>query len=689
MKPISLRVKNYAKYNDETFNFEEAPNLFAIIGTNGAGKSTFFVDAILTALFNQSRTTPDSRGTGIENMIQTSCEFFETEFVFQNNGQVVSVLRRRYEKKQELELKIDGIDHTEKIKETQEKINNIIKMDYDTFLDTVCIGQGKSGSFMEKKPDKRKEVFTKVLGLDNYDVLEEEAKELRKQAKNELSLLEVQLEGLEDSVKVKEQYENQISQAESSLTTIEIDIATYDELLEKELADKVQHESLAKQANEFLARKNNLSNQVNTLATSIQKGENILADLESKVVGKEEIVSEMEQLSSSLDTLQNELTEYSNEKSSLQAKNEMFTRQGREIKAKHTRLEQFNEADCEFCGQPVTDEHKAKHLNQLVSEAKVFIKQINTNKSRIEELDNLIIDTRNILSQNRSRIQQLQNQKSLIEQSEAKIPGVKSRLEELGTDLLKAQSEYDEISNIEVQNVEHKTFRDIEYRSKLNSLRNQLSQFNTQIGIANNELKRIMKDAEKIKNIESKVKETKKMLTIYDDLATAYGKKGIQAVIIDNQLDPIQDEINKFLEMLTDGKVSIEFKTQKDKGAGKKATSIETLDIIVNDEDGSRIYESYSGGEKFRIDFACHVGLAKFLSKRAGAPIDFFIIDEGVGSQDQEARDNFIIAVNKLTTIFDKVMVITHIPDVIEAFQNKVEVYPDPVHGSKIKVIGG
>ncbi|MNM64474.1 hypothetical protein D3C81_758740 [compost metagenome] len=172
-----------------------------------------------------------------------------------------------------------------------------------------------------------------------------------------------------------------------------------------------------------------------------------------------------------------------------------------------------------------------------------------------------------------------------------------------------------------------------------------------------------------------------------DDLTTAWGKDGIQAIIIDNSLEDIQDEINDVLSSLTSDQVSIEFITQKEKGKGKKATSIETLDIMVNGQDGSRAYETYSGGEKFRIDFSCHVGLAKFLAKRAGAAIDFFIVDEGIGSQDEVAKENFVAVMNKLTSIFNKVMVITHIPDVIDAFHHKVEIYKDPIKGSKIKIL--
>ncbi|MNM62877.1 hypothetical protein D3C81_742230 [compost metagenome] len=79
--------------------------------------------------------------------------------------------------------------------------------------------------------------------------------------------------------------------------------------------------------------------------------------------------------------------------------------------------------------------------------------------------------------------------------------------------------------------------------------------------------------------------------------------------------------------------------------------------------------------------------MSKFLARRAGASFNFFIIDEGVGSQDEAAKEQFVNAVHKLNTIFEKVLVITHIPDIIESFSDKIEVYKDPIEGSKIRIV--
>jgi exonuclease SbcC len=59
----------------------------------------------------------------------------------------------------------------------------------------------------------------------------------------------------------------------------------------------------------------------------------------------------------------------------------------------------------------------------------------------------------------------------------------------------------------------------------------------------------------------------------------------------------------------------------------------ETLNIIVGDWAGERIYETYSGGEQLRIDFAIRFALVELLARRAGAKVDWLTIDEGFGSQ--------------------------------------------------------
>ena len=89
---------------------------------------------------------------------------------------IVKTTKHRGESR-ELEFYIDGVNQSEKVTETQQKINDVLKMNYDTFLDTICVGQGKSNRFMNKKPAERKETLMQILDVQKYETYEKIAKE--------------------------------------------------------------------------------------------------------------------------------------------------------------------------------------------------------------------------------------------------------------------------------------------------------------------------------------------------------------------------------------------------------------------------------------------------------------------------------------------------------------------------------
>lgn len=159
---------------------------------------------------------------------------------------------------------------------------------------------------------------------------------------------------------------------------------------------------------------------------------------------------------------------------------------------------------------------------------------------------------------------------------------------------------------------------------------------------------------------------------IYTELAGAFGKKGVQALIIENALPEIQDVANDLLGRMTDGGMQVQLVTQKD--AKSTRSTIETLDIILSDEMGTRPYEMYSGGEAFRVNFALRVALSKMLARRAGAPLQTLILDEGFGTQDPRGRESVLDAINTVADDFALILVITHIEELKDQFPTRIEV---------------
>jgi len=82
----------------------------------------------------------------------------------------------------------------------------------------------------------------------------------------------------------------------------------------------------------------------------------------------------------------------------------------------------------------------------------------------------------------------------------------------------------------------------------------------------------------------------------------------------------------------------------------------------------------FSGGEAFRINFAIRIALSKLLARRAGAPLPPLVIDEGFGTQDSTGIEKLKEAINSIQDDFDKILVITHIEELRDAFPTRINV---------------
>ncbi len=157
----------------------------------------------------------------------------------------------------------------------------------------------------------------------------------------------------------------------------------------------------------------------------------------------------------------------------------------------------------------------------------------------------------------------------------------------------------------------------------------------------------------------------------YEKLATAFGKNGIQAMIIETVTPEIEEEANRLLGRMTDNRMHVKLETQRDT---KKGNTIETLDIRIADELGTRNYELFSGGEAFRANFALRIALSKLLARRAGARLSTLVMDEGFGTQDSQGRERLVEAIRSIQDDFERVLVITHIQELKDTFPVHIEV---------------
>lgn len=221
-------------------------------------------------------------------------------------------------------------------------------------------------------------------------------------------------------------------------------------------------------------------------------------------------------------------------------------------------------------------------------------------------------------------------------------------------------------------------------------LQADLSSAQSELDVANRQLGGEQQRAARLKELELERPTVKaatdlaaKDLQVFEKLAVAFGKDGIQALIIENAIPEIEEETNRILSRLTGNRTQISIEPLRNlKTGGTK----ETLDIHISDEMGTRPYEMYSGGEAFRTDFALRIALSKLLAARAGTSLRTLIIDEGFGTQDSDGVDDLIEALHEIRNDFDKIIVVTHLDRLKSAFPARIEVVKYPEIGSMFEV---
>jgi exonuclease SbcC len=220
----------------------------------------------------------------------------------------------------------------------------------------------------------------------------------------------------------------------------------------------------------------------------------------------------------------------------------------------------------------------------------------------------------------------------------------------------------------------------------LNNLRQEENSLRQQVGAARQMMDVLEKQRQRQVELTLQIADIKHQVANLKTLELAFGKDGIQALLIEQALPEIEFQANDILDRLSNGRMSVAFMTEREYKNKKREDKKQTLDILISDASGQREYELFSGGEAFRINFAIRLALSRVLAQRAGARLRTLVIDEGFGSQDAEGRQRLIEAINIVSQDFAKILVITHLEELKDAFSSRIEVQKTQ-KGSMVEVI--
>src|SRR5690606_26672170 len=170
MLPIRLEMKNFLPYRSpEPVRFEGV-HLACLTGVNGAGKSSL-LDAITWALWGKARARRD------EDLVHLGQQDMYVQLDFEQESQIYRVIRRRTRRQRgsgTLDLFVQDEDEQfnlisePNMRATQARIDSLLRLDYETFVHSAFLKQGKADAFTTKTPRERKQILSDILGLAQW-----------------------------------------------------------------------------------------------------------------------------------------------------------------------------------------------------------------------------------------------------------------------------------------------------------------------------------------------------------------------------------------------------------------------------------------------------------------------------------------------------------------------------------------
>lgn len=295
--PIEIEVKNYRNYQNAVFNYNDV-RFCVINGENGSGKSSLFMDAMLDALFEETR---EGEITGwINNNINIRSG--SIKFTFSIGDNIYKIVRTRQKSGKATlnlsQLHIDSdnnetwIDMSkEKLRDTQDVINMLIGMDALTLKSCGLIMQDAYGLFLQADKTTRMDILGNILNLSIYNDLNDTVVDFNKICQRELDKISNEENNIVANLKNGETIQNNLNEAYSLNKEYERDLnMCSNELMirtaerENAIKDVQTYNRLCEEIDALYVRKN-------TLETALTEQNNIIASANAIIATENDYIT--------------------------------------------------------------------------------------------------------------------------------------------------------------------------------------------------------------------------------------------------------------------------------------------------------------------------------------------------------------------------------------------------------------
>lgn len=703
MNPTRLRARAFRTWDE--LDLELPQGVTAIVGENGAGKSSLLT-LIDVCLFG-------GRGLADHYQADADGDLMQLQIDFDHHGHRYRV-RRTYSPRGRGTTKVDferwavrcNIDGTgpvdfpdvtgtegdwqpltrETAAATQELLEQTLGLSRDTFRASAFLAQGDGAAFTEASPRDRKAILADILDLSLWDRLAQAAKDERAALDIELAAVAARVERAEDELEQRDTVVAGRAQHEQDRDRYAAALAG----LERQLSDVDAQLAAGREALAALDATEKLARQLADQAATIDDRIGALTDED---VAIQEQLADRDGFAAQA-ALVAELEDAAETRAKLAAVEEAVADCGRrcdkllaeigQLEERKLSIDRAEHPRCPTCEQTLDMAATATAFANLQAQTDVLAadheRESDTHYTLSLEAAELGLalgewadtDPRPALANARAARELLAS----LDAKAERLPEIRAQIDTLSADRERVLADLAGARARAAELAERGPHADAaqeaeQLRNRIATDRERVSWLDRQIARADAQLERLDEIAATAQQDHDRASEIVDRADTLRTLERAYGRDGIPALILENTALPqIETDTNRILAEL-DTSYRVELRTQRALKTGDGHRDV--LDIVVTDQGRERLYETFSGGERTRLNLALRISLARLLAHSRGADVRLLALDEPE-FLDEHGMDALARVLQGLTGDFDRILVVSHVPALREAFDQAIEI---------------
>jgi len=687
MIPVSIDIKNFFSHRDSFIDFTTFDSALLIGNvdgdynvSNGSGKSAIF-EAVLWALFNKSRAASMDDiifwGENVCNVIMIFRHGDDEFKIDRKRSRVTSASLVTFFKKDKNDVWVDISGSTSSL--TNEEIVKIIKIDYNTFVNSSYFRQNDISEFAESDPSGRKSILKSIIDLSKWDDYERIAKDKLKETRMESRLLQSKIEeykNVEEDLKSNTENLDSVSERLSRLEAERKNKKEYLQNLEVKyyaLKNTLDTDSWDKVTQDLSRFKTSLSESRIKLKNRADISEELTRNIESYREAIAKINSDLE----GLDFDQSVFEKIPKlETESMEFKTNLSI-----AKSKLSELKDHNiqQGQCYTCSQDIDEELynklKTDHEDRIRENERIIIYC----KNKLLEIDSKIsllkkIEHNNLLKvRGEEKIESLKlNIKGAENRMEETAPGLKEAadsIESLMVEIESCTKILDSLKNDDFKSL----YKDIvNERGIISNLDKESESLNREVGVTTEKISSLKLKIGEYKVINAEYRDKLNECVVLERLVKMLGKNGVQTILLNAVIEDLEKTANSILSSICNEPFIIYLDTQRTGADG--VSIVDTLDLRVRKDGFIQNFKSLSGGEQFRISIALRIALSEISSRHGGSSLDFLLLDEINSPLDKQGTESLFVNVIKSLEKKYKILVITHNDSLKEKFSDIIDV---------------